>query len=625
MFYARLPLSLAIAVSIVFVWMVCQLPITVLSNAVHDDLLFVRLGSYFAGLNWLGPYDNLTLIKGPIFPIWLGLSNILGLPFRFSEALLLVAAAAMLALSARHLIGGRWPALLLFIALLLNPVVFSGSEHRILRDVIYLPFMALILAGCLYWIKYEAASAGRRLLIAAALGFVLFCFWCTREEGIWVVPALTVGYLFFLLRQMLLGRSWRRLLRAEAPAMAMLLLVFFGGINLISYINYRAYGVYAVVEFKHPAFLSAYGALYRVEHDSNIDRIAVPKSTWQEIFDASPAAREIEPHVKGDVFKMWSGLACDAIISQHPNDGLVCTGEMLVGYLMFALRDAVTAAGYKTAPTVAEYYTRLGREIDAACDTGRLRCMAPRQTMMSPNVISTPSLLAAAQEIPRAISVGILLQHLSIMPRHKTAGPAAGIARFTNFLDAEAFPPSKLEQQAPADFPEDCYLAMNPDIKAAVERGQFKSGLEHYMIHGRNEGRKCSPVWHYATNGTDPMRPYSKTDEMRLSGVLDTFSAIGQAYRYILPAGLALGLLIAVAGCLRAAKRREISPELIICGIALAAVVSRILLISLLDVNGLAPINELYLGVISVPYILFVFIALVWGIKLLRSSRMSRA
>jgi len=37
---------------------------------------------------------------------------------------------------------------------------------------------------------------------------------------------------------------------------------------------------------------------------------------------------------------------------------------------------------------------------------------------------------------------------------------------------------------------EDMYLAANPDVAAAVARGEFTSGLAHYQTHGQEEGRE---------------------------------------------------------------------------------------------------------------------------------------
>ena len=39
-------------------------------------------------------------------------------------------------------------------------------------------------------------------------------------------------------------------------------------------------------------------------------------------------------------------------------------------------------------------------------------------------------------------------------------------------------------------FSEESYLAANPDVAEAVSRGTFKSGREHFDLHGRHEGRQ---------------------------------------------------------------------------------------------------------------------------------------
>jgi len=46
-----------------------------------------------------------------------------------------------------------------------------------------------------------------------------------------------------------------------------------------------------------------------------------------------------------------------------------------------------------------------------------------------------------------------------------------------------------MEDVLPNDFVEDDYLTLNPDVEDAVKKGIIKSGLEHYLLYGRNESR----------------------------------------------------------------------------------------------------------------------------------------
>jgi GT2 family glycosyltransferase/glycosyltransferase involved in cell wall biosynthesis len=49
--------------------------------------------------------------------------------------------------------------------------------------------------------------------------------------------------------------------------------------------------------------------------------------------------------------------------------------------------------------------------------------------------------------------------------------------------------PARPHRKLPPDFDEADYLQLHPDVAAAVAMGQFRSGAEHWLVHGRNEGR----------------------------------------------------------------------------------------------------------------------------------------
>ena len=42
----------------------------------------------------------------------------------------------------------------------------------------------------------------------------------------------------------------------------------------------------------------------------------------------------------------------------------------------------------------------------------------------------------------------------------------------------------------PLEYNEGEYLELNPDVAEAIEKGQFTSGIEHYLMYGFNENRK---------------------------------------------------------------------------------------------------------------------------------------
>ncbi|MFQ5745429.1 MAG: hypothetical protein ACE5HV_17890 [Acidobacteriota bacterium] len=46
------------------------------------------------------------------------------------------------------------------------------------------------------------------------------------------------------------------------------------------------------------------------------------------------------------------------------------------------------------------------------------------------------------------------------------------------------------ERAPPPNWDEQLYLSENPDVAAAVRRGRFRSGWQHYLANGVEKGRK---------------------------------------------------------------------------------------------------------------------------------------
>ena len=61
-----------------------------------DDAGYLRLAASLARGDWLGPYDQFTLIKGPGYPAWVALVSWSGLSLSFAQQVLSIA-------------GARWP------------------------------------------------------------------------------------------------------------------------------------------------------------------------------------------------------------------------------------------------------------------------------------------------------------------------------------------------------------------------------------------------------------------------------------------------------------------------------------------------------------------------------------
>src|SRR4051812_22443952 len=70
----------AIALTAVKLWLTAAQTIYAIGPAFHDDRLFVELAARVLQGEWLGPYNQFTLAKGPLFPLFIAAMFKLGVP-----------------------------------------------------------------------------------------------------------------------------------------------------------------------------------------------------------------------------------------------------------------------------------------------------------------------------------------------------------------------------------------------------------------------------------------------------------------------------------------------------------------------------------------------------------------
>ncbi|MBC8039102.1 MAG: hypothetical protein H7Y06_01020, partial [Opitutaceae bacterium] len=70
----------AIALVLVKLWLVAGQTMMAPGNSPHDDRLFLKLAGSLLQGEWLGPYTDKTLAKGPFFSIFIAGVFLLGVP-----------------------------------------------------------------------------------------------------------------------------------------------------------------------------------------------------------------------------------------------------------------------------------------------------------------------------------------------------------------------------------------------------------------------------------------------------------------------------------------------------------------------------------------------------------------
>lgn len=348
---------------------------TALGGAEIDDSLFVRSAFYLGRGLWLGPYDWLTLSKGPGYPLWIAAVAALRMPLLFAQQVLYAFACAVLTIVMRPVLRSRGALVALYIVLLLNPIAFAdGTATRVLREGIYHSLTMLVVA-CAIAVWVRADRVPRRWLgWAVGLGVSGAAFWLTREEGVWLAPILLLPVA--TVATVVRSHGWSRerisaSLRPWALGAAVALLL----VGAVAANNQRVYGVFQTADTMSGSFVRAYGALARVESQNWERDIPVPRDVRLRVYAVSPAFARLAPSLEGTVSATWTSFGRGSDIQG--------------GWFMWALRDAVRRAGYYSDPQQSarpseEFYQQIADEVNAACASGRLAAGPPRASLMPP-------------------------------------------------------------------------------------------------------------------------------------------------------------------------------------------------------------------------------------------------
>lgn len=358
--HAAIATVLALSSSLLFVALVTYLPVAVLAGAGHDDAWFWLRARAMASGGWMGGYDQFTLMKGSGYPLFLAVNRASGLSLMTSQALLYSVACLLLGAAIYRISARPWLSLLLVLAMQWHPMALSWV--RVVRDNIAAG-QALLALACLLHLLFVPQSAKRPWLWAALSGWVLAWMWTTREDGIWILPGVAI---LFLARGLQVWRDrearWRLAIGGLLVA-----LVFAGWLALVATANGIKYGEFATVDVKESAYKDAISALQRVRVGEPVPYVPVPWKVREAVYAVSPAFARLRPGLE-DTLQGWTEPGC----SIYPQ---TC-GDYAGGWFMWALRDAVAAVGgYASAPEADAFYRQLADEVDRACDDGRLNCV----------------------------------------------------------------------------------------------------------------------------------------------------------------------------------------------------------------------------------------------------------
>ena len=364
--------------------------------------------------------------------MFLAINYYLGLPVSMAHAVFFCICLGLFSWIISRIFHSPWLGVLLFISTLWYP---SFVGESILRESIYSGQVFLVLA-CFLAALFVAPDTPSRFGWGSSAGLALGWFWLTREEGIWLLPG--VGLLLLAG----IAHSWARekSIRPIVVPVVSASFVFLCSQLAFAAANWLAYGSFVGVDIKESAFQAAYSALLGVQDGDHIPRVAVSRSTREQIYRVSPTFSTLKEYLDQPLGPLKS----------HFDEGCLhysywTCGELRADMFLWGLRAAAAFEGHFRSPaTEAEFFRKIADEVNAGCRSGQLRCGPGWVPFMPPLSISELKQIPAT--IGRSISWLMLRYPLE---GYSPVGPEAPDLLTLNFLNFPIYaPPSGQTQYA---------------------------------------------------------------------------------------------------------------------------------------------------------------------------------
>lgn len=329
-------------ITIVRLLATCNLPSYFFNNLTYDDVLMLKLSNF---TEWLGHYHNLTLVKGPIYPLFLRSCDILHCSYSFGLTFIYIGSCIFITYCCKSLFKKQKYLILLYLLLLWNPLSYSMELfQRLYRNSLSLS-ETLIFFGCIIKI---VSSKKNNMIYEILLGIISSIMLLTREDNIWIYIILFLVFTHQIIR----NKKIKNIFLYTIPMIIIILTL-----NFVSFVNYRHYKIYTYNELKNSAFSDAYINLLKIKDDKKINQVSITKQTLYKLADCSTAFGITKSEID-DIYESWSDQD---------------TGEINNGNIIWALRQMIYMKfRFKNGLEANNYWEKLSRNIEELFQEGKL-------------------------------------------------------------------------------------------------------------------------------------------------------------------------------------------------------------------------------------------------------------
>jgi hypothetical protein len=356
----------------------------------YDALWFVNAAKHWY---WGSEYSWTAFVRPPAYPLFLAFIHLCGLPLRIGIDLMQAAGYLTLVAGLRKAELPRVVCLLSFAAMLLHPGSFQLNNYT-MADTFYAAVLPLALGGLLMTL-----STGK-LLHATWTGIALALLWNTREESVLIPPIIVVFFVVALFRRRLVIGSWKHSMRYWLKPLGVMLGTLLLLNLAVEAANYCAFHSFSKSELTASSFRAAYKSLLRIKPVRDQRFVSVSTDALEKAYSASPAFAQLRPQLEGELGRNWQVPAFDAL-GIH---------EIGTPWVLWALRSTANAQDiHKTAASADRFYRNVAKEINRACDEGRVPCRLVLSSLLDPGAIA--NIRYMPQSVPRITALFLLRYH----------------------------------------------------------------------------------------------------------------------------------------------------------------------------------------------------------------------
>ncbi|HZE13386.1 MAG TPA: hypothetical protein VE086_06500 [Chthoniobacterales bacterium] len=366
------------------------------SSTEYDALWYVGSAKHWY---WFRPYSWTAFVRPCAYPLFIAVVHFFGIPLRIAIEFAQMAGYAVLIAALRKAAVPRGLCLVLFALMILHPASFLYNNHT-MSESFYTPVLVLALGGSLLTLFTK------KLGHAVCTGAAYAVLWNTREES-FLIPFILI--VFFVLA------LWQRRETSTRKAHFIFWLKRTGVIGATLFLlvcavysaNYATFRSFGKSELSSSAFANTFKALLRIKPGHSLRYVAVNTEALRLAYEVSPAFAQLKPYFEAPEGQAWTKPFLDAF-GRH-EFGL---------WFTWALRNVTANAGYFKDPvSTNNFYRTVAREINQACDEGRIPSRLVVSGFLDPGAVARIRYLRGG--IPRIASL-FLFRHHKVMVRADT-------------------------------------------------------------------------------------------------------------------------------------------------------------------------------------------------------------